>query len=89
MSATAPIAWTKNRWIRILGVACVMYVLAHVDRVNLSMAAPYVREELKLSPAALGFATGLFFWGYIVLQIPAGRMASVWSPKRVLLCLLL
>jgi MFS family permease len=78
-----------NRWIRILGVAFVMYVLAHVDRVNLSMAAPFVRQDLGLTPAALGLATGLFFWGYIILQIPAGRLASTWSPKRVLFCLLL
>ena len=80
---------THNRWIRILGVAFVMYVLAHVDRVNLSMAAPFVRQDLGLTPAALGLATGLFFWGYIILQIPAGRLASTWSPKRVLFCLLL
>jgi sugar phosphate permease len=80
---------TTNRWVRILGVAFVMYVLAFVDRVNLSMAAPFIRQELDLSPAALGLANGLFFWGYIILQIPAGRLASTWSPKRVLLCLLL
>lgn len=79
----------QNRWFRILGVAFVMYVLAHVDRTNLAMAVPYVRSELGLTPAAIGFATGLFFWGYIILQIPAGRLASTWSPKRVLLGLLL
>ncbi|HVX76477.1 MAG TPA: MFS transporter [Bradyrhizobium sp.] len=78
-----------DRWIRILGVAFVMYLFAFVDRVNLSMAAPFVRADLGLSPASLGMATGLFFWGYIILQIPAGRLASTWSPKRVLLCLLL
>jgi MFS family permease len=88
-SVIAPTALVQNRWVRILGVAFVMYVLAHVDRVNLSMAAPFVREDLNLTPSALGFATGLFFWGYIILQIPAGRLASVWSPKRVLLCQLL
>jgi MFS family permease len=87
-AAAAP-GLLRNRWIRILGTAFVMYVLAHVDRVNLSMAAPFLREDLGLSPAALGFATGLFFWGYIILQIPAGRLASTWSPKRVLLGLLL
>ena len=79
----------RNRWVRILGVAFVMYVLAHVDRVNLSMAAPFVRADLQLTPAALGFATGLFFWGYIIPQIPAGRLASTWSPKRVLLAQML
>lgn len=82
-------AWTRNRWVRILGVAFIMYILAHVDRSNLAMAVPYVREDLGLTPAAIGFATGLFFWGYIVLQIPAGRLASTWSPKRVLFVLLL
>lgn len=76
---------SSNRWTRILGVAFVMYVFAHVDRANLAMAAPFVREELGFTPAALGFATGLFFWGYLVLQIPAGRLAAVWSPKKVLL----
>lgn len=80
---------TQNRWVRILGVSFVMYVLSHVDRTNLAMAVPYVRTELSLTPAAIGFATGMFFWGYIILQIPAGRLASVWSPKRVLFCLLL
>jgi MFS family permease len=85
----ASVGITHNRWIRILGVAFVMYVLAHVDRVNLSMAAPFVRQDLGLTPAALGLATGLFFWGYIILQIPVGRLASTWSPKRVLFCLLL
>lgn len=79
----------QSRWARILGVAFVMYLLAYVDRTNLSMAAPFVTEELGLTPAGLGFANGLFFWGYIVLQIPAGRLASTWSPKRVLLCLML
>lgn len=75
----------NNRWVRILGVAFVMYVMAFVDRTNLSMAAPFVRDDLGLTPAALGLATSLFFWGYVILQIPAGRLASVWSPKRVLL----
>jgi len=90
LGGRSPLAMFRhNRWIRILGVAFVMYVLAFVDRTNLSMAAPFIRQELGLSPAALGFATGLFFWGYIILQIPAGRLASTWSPKRVLLWLLL
>ncbi|MDE2579381.1 MAG: MFS transporter [Hyphomicrobiales bacterium] len=80
---------SSNRWLRILGVAFVMYVFAHIDRANLAMAAPFVRAELGFTPAALGFATGLFFWGYIILQIPAGRLAAVWSPKKVLLAQML
>ena len=27
----------------------------------------------------------MFFWGYIILQIPAGRLAGVWSAKWVIM----
>jgi sugar phosphate permease len=74
----------QNRWVRILGVAFVMYVLSYIDRVNIAMATPAIRAELGLTPAEIGFAAGFFPWGYIVLQIPAGRLAGVWSAKRVI-----
>ena len=79
----------RNRWLRILGVAFVMYVLSVIDRTNIAMAIPALRSELGIGAAAIGFATGMFFWGYIVLQIPAGRLASVWSAKWVIFSLLL
>jgi sugar phosphate permease len=78
----------QNRWTRILGVGFVMYVLSYVDRTNIAMAIPSMQQELSLSAASIGFATSMFFWGYIVLQIPAGRLAGVWSPKRVIAGLL-
>lgn len=77
-------AIAHNRWIRILGVAFVMYVLSFIDRTNIAMAIPALRQELGLSAAAIGFATSLFFWGYVILQVPAGRLAGVWSAKRVI-----
>jgi len=54
----------RNRWIRILGVAFVMYVLSYIDRTNIAMAIPAMRSELGISASAIGFATGTFFWGY-------------------------
>src|ERR1700733_8563086 len=79
---------TRSRWMRILGVAFVMYVLSYIDRTNIAMAIRAMREEMGLSAASIGFATSTFFWGYIVLQIPAGRLAGVWSAKRVIAGLL-
>jgi len=80
---------THSRWMRILGVAFIMYVLSFIDRTNIAMAIPSMRHELGLSPASIGFATSMFFWGYLVLQIPAGRLAGVWSAKRVIVGLLI
>ncbi len=88
MATAAGTAITRNRWTRILGVAFIMYVLSFVDRTNIAMAIPAMRSELGLSQASIGFATSVFFWGYLVLQIPTGRLAGVWSAKRVIGCLL-
>lgn len=89
MTATTRLAPHRNRWVRILGVAFVMYVLSFIDRTNIAMAIPALRSELGISASSIGFATGMFFWGYIILQIPAGRLAAVWSAKWVIFCLLL
>jgi MFS family permease len=75
---------TQNRWWRILGVCFVMYVLSFIDRTNLAMAIPSLRAEMHMSATAIGAATSMFFWGYIVLQIPTGRLAGVWSAKKVI-----
>jgi MFS family permease len=77
----------RNRWIRIQGVALVMLVMSQVDRANIALGFPAMRAELGLSATAIGFATGVFFWGYLTLQIPLGRLASVWSAKRTLMIL--
>ena len=74
----------QSRWMRILGVAFVMYVLSYIDRTNIAMAIPSMRTDLGLTATAIGFATSMFFWGYIILQVPSGRLAGVWSAKKVI-----
>jgi MFS family permease len=83
------IAITQNRWWRILGVSFVMYVLSYIDRTNLAMAIPSMRADLHMSATSIGEATSMFFWGYMVLQVPAGRLASVWSAKKTIFIQLL
>ncbi len=77
----------RNRWIRIQGVATILYIFSQVDKANIAVAFPGMRQELGLSATALGFAVGMFAWGYLVLQIPVGRLTSAWSAKRMLMIL--
>jgi MFS family permease len=74
--------------VRILVVAQLMYIISMIDRTNIGMAIPAMRAELGLNQAGIGFATGTFFFGYVVLQIPCGRLSSVWSAKWVVFILL-
>ncbi len=75
----------QNRWVRIQLVAMVLYIFNQIDKSNISVAFPGMRQDLGLSATAIGFAVGMFAWGYLVLQIPVGRLASAWSAKRTLM----
>ncbi len=77
----------RNRWFRIQGVATILYIFSQIDKANIAVAFPGMRADLGLSATALGFAVGMFAWGYLVLQIPVGRLTSAWSAKRMLMML--
>ncbi len=76
------------RWMRIIPVAFVMYTIAFVDRTNISLALPRVSHDLGLDPQQAGIVAGIFYWGYIALQIPGGHLAKWWSPKKFISILL-
>ncbi len=65
-----------------------MYTIAFVDRTNISLALPQISRELHMDAQQAGSAAGVFFWGYLVLQIPGGYLASRWSAKRFVAILL-
>jgi len=48
----------------------------------------YVDKELNLSASAQGFAGGIFFIGYLLLQIPGAVLAARWSARRTVLILM-
>ena len=79
---------TEQRWLRILSVSFVMYTIAYIDRTNVSMALPAMSAELHMDPRQAGDAVGLFFWGYLLLQMPAAYLAQHWSAKRTVSILL-
>nr|WTB31330.1 MFS transporter [Streptomyces sp. NBC_00830] len=75
--------WSEmKRWTRILPVIVLIYVICYIDRSNISFALPHLQEDMHLTGAQAGFATGIFFWGYLLLQVPGGYMAERWSARR-------
>lgn len=78
----------EKRWLRVLLVAFIMYTIAFIDRTNISMALPEMSRDLHMSPTEAGSAVGVFFWGYLMLQIPGGYLAEHWSAKRFISLLL-
>jgi MFS family permease len=63
-------------------VAIVVYVISFMDRTNIGFAFDGMGKDLHLDSAAQGLAGGIFFIGYLVLQIPGGHLAERWSAKK-------
>jgi sugar phosphate permease len=65
-----------------------MYTIAFMDRINIGLAIPPMAKDLHFSTTLAGAAFGVFFWGYLVLQIPGGHLGARWSARRVVAILL-
>ncbi|KWR88640.1 MFS transporter [Cupriavidus sp. IDO] len=71
----------------ILGVICLMYFIAYIDRVNISVAAPLIREEMGLTSSQLGLVFSAFAYPYAAMQILGGWLSDKFGPKKVLIVL--
>ena len=76
----------KARWGRIIPPTIIIYIISYMDRMNISFAmAGGMSEELGMSMTVSGLAAGIFFFGYLVLQVPGGHIAEHKSAKRFIM----
>ncbi|ANN76425.1 MFS transporter [Bordetella flabilis] len=69
---------------RVFILLCAMYFIEYVDRVNLSVAAPLIKQEFGLSNTRLGVALAAFGYCYAVFQIVCGYLGDRYGPRRML-----
>ncbi|MDR3590346.1 MAG: MFS transporter [Negativicutes bacterium] len=68
----------------VLSMICLLYFVAYLDRVNISVAAPAIMQEFAISKVELGAVFAAFSVGYVLLQIPFGRLGDRLGPRLVL-----
>jgi len=83
----------SQRWLRIIPVALVMYTISYVDRTNVSLALDpkisSMMHDLLMDDRMKGEAAGIFFLGYVLLQMAGGHLAGRWSAKKLVsICLI-
>ncbi|MFB5191361.1 MFS transporter [Alicyclobacillus fastidiosus] len=67
----------KSRWVRIIPAVVLIYVVAAFDKTNISYAmAGGMSKSLSLTTTFSGLASGIFFIGYLFLQVPGGIIAE-------------
>jgi ACS family tartrate transporter-like MFS transporter len=68
---------------RILPLCFVCYVVAYVDRVNISIAKLTMAKSLPwLDEKVFSAASAIFFVGYFLLEIPGSILVERWSARK-------
>jgi MFS transporter, ACS family, tartrate transporter len=86
MDRTLERSTMRKVYLRLLPFAVLSYVLAYLDRINVSFAGLTMRTDLEMSAGTFGFAVGMFFWGYFIFEVPSNIIlekvgARIWIAR--------
>jgi MFS transporter, ACS family, D-galactonate transporter len=69
-----------NRVLFLLGLSI---IINYIDRSNLSIAAPLIKNEMGITASQLGMLLSAFFWTYSLMQICSGWLVDRFDVKWV------
>lgn len=73
----------KKVAIRLVPFVALMFFINYLDRTAISFAGPNgMNHDLALSAAQFGFASGVFFIGYILLEVPSNLALHKFGARR-------
>src|SRR5262249_4649340 len=86
MDVTIQRSTMRKVYLRLLPFAVLSYILAYIDRINVSFAGLTMRDDLGMSAATFGFAVGTFYWGYFIFEVPSNVIlekigARIWIAR--------
>lgn len=73
----------RTRW-SIIALLVGFSLVSYIERMNISVAAPFMMRDLGLTQIQMGQVFSAFLLGYASLQIPVGMIADRVGPYRVL-----
>ncbi len=80
----------KARWLRVITPILIACIISFMDRVNISFAMPGGMDSaLGITSTMAGLAAGIFFIGYLFLQVPGGSIAVHGSGRKFIACSLI
>jgi len=70
-------------WV-VMALLVVSVFINYIDRGNLAIAAPMIKDELKISESKLGFLLSAFFWSYPLFQAFSGWLVDRFNVNWVM-----
>ncbi|MBI3756507.1 MAG: MFS transporter [Deltaproteobacteria bacterium] len=68
---------------RIVGLIFLLALINHIDRANISIAAPVMIRELGWNEAQFGVIFSAFLWGYLTIQLPGGYLTDRFGGRLI------
>ena len=68
----------------VLALLAISVFINYIDRGNLSIAAPMLKDELGMTGSQLGILLSAFFWTYGVAQILSGWLVDRFSVSWIM-----
>jgi MFS transporter, ACS family, tartrate transporter len=73
----------KKAYWRLLPLLFLCYVIAYVDRANVSLAKLTMSKDMPaFTDNVIGIGAGIFFLGYFLLEIPGSLIVEKWGARR-------
>jgi MFS transporter, ACS family, tartrate transporter len=67
---------------RLAPALLLLYIIAYLDRVNVTFAQDKLQSDLGFSGAVYGFGAGIFFLGYFILEVPSNLALHKYGARR-------
>jgi ACS family tartrate transporter-like MFS transporter len=67
---------------RLMPFLFLLYIVAYLDRINVSFGVLQMRPQLGLSERVIGRAGGMFFVGYFFFQLPSNLVLEKFGVRR-------
>jgi len=71
----------KVAW-HILPLVILLYLVAYLDRANVGFAKLRMAADLHFTEEVFGLGIGIFFIGYLLLEIPGALIVERWSARK-------
>src|ERR1700760_5002496 len=89
MDVTLQRSTMRNVYLPLLPFAVLSYILAYIDRINVSFAGLTMREDIGMSAATFGFAVGMFYWGYFIFEVPSNVILEKIGARIWIACIMI
>ncbi len=74
----------RKAYRRIIPLVFVCYAIAYIDRANVAFAKLTMSVDLGFDDEIFGTGFGIFFLGYVLLEVPGALAVERWSARKLM-----